>query len=1199
MIHYGSGQFEITENGATVVSGRVRLIQSTTVEEVADEIDVEISADEYPVLNQKEFYKELRLRGYHYRGLFQGVQEARGDGTQAKIKWSDNWPAFMDALLQLAILGKDSRSLYLPTRIRKIRVDAMKHTKLLGERSHLNASYDPELKLIRSGGVEIYGMVASSIVRRKPPGLEVLDSYRFLPLVNSETLSLNDGVRVITQLILENAIIKSKLSIVEIDEANVDPLVAVFNNAIAETPLIKGELLLLTDRENANLENVSTKNERISKLAVQHLLTIGANILNNLNGHTDALQSIEENSFLLSRQFGSTSLTNLPQGFQLISAVPTKNETLVLLRRDAASVESTKPTIIDIFSHDINFEWLDTLRSAMKRGPVLLVAQNDPYPGLLGLVNCLRREPGGQNVRCVIVSDRMAPKFSIDSTLYRTQLEIGLTVNVYRNTQWGTYRFLLLKQHVQETPRIGHYYANVQRLGDLSSFDWFTGNPTSNVSSDQLVNIHYSSINFRDVMLATGRLPPEICGEARTSHDILLGLEYSGVNLKGDRVMGMVAVGAMATQVEPIEHLTWVVPKELSLRDAATIPAVYITVYYAYFFHRPVVKGNSILIHAGSGGIGLAAIRVALAYGLEVFTTVSTEQKKQFILNLFPQLKRKFVLLSSHCIKLYSKLFSSTARNIGNSRDCSFEEMIMLRTRGHGVDFVLNSLADDKLMASVRCLARGGTFLEIGKFDIMNDTNLGMNAFARETTFRAVFADNLIHMPVERKIIYALIDKDLRAGIIQPLHSTVFAVNDIENAYRYLSTGKHVGKVMIQVRENETSLASVPIKATPKVYCDPHLVYIVAGGLGGFGIELADWLVIRGARILTVNSRRGVTNAYQKYRINLWESYGCKIIISNADITTYNGCKNLLVDSLAHGQIGGIFNLAAVLRDSILENQSVSKFQECVAPKAVATRFLNELSRILCPQLQHFVVFSSASCGRGNAGQSNYGLANSIMERIMEQRVLDKLPGKAIQWGAIGEVGLVAEMAQDKIDVEVAGTLQQRIASCLNALDVLLTVPDAVVSSVVVADKNSSETSHDSQLSLIKSVMKIMGIRDIKTISTNNSLAELGMDSLMSVEIKQMLEREFDIFLTAQELRAITFAKFQEISNASNSGRAIKEIDVQSGLFRNFGDEETSDLATIRINNQNEELNHPCAVVIPGKCILSSSGGLVESMQRN
>lgn len=193
--------------------------------------------------------------------------------------------------------------------------------------------------------------------------------------------------------------------------------------------------------------------------------------------------------------------------------------------------------------------------------------------------------------------------------------------------------------------------------------------------------------------------------------------------------------------------------------------------------------------------------------------------------------------------------------------------MIMLNTNGKGVDYVLNSLSDDKLQASVRCLGRGGCFLEIGKFDITNNTNLGLGAFANETIFRAVFADNLIYMPRERRLIHELMEKDLHNGIIQPLPSTVFQVNEIENAYRYLGTGKHVGKVIIQIRKDEQSTLSVPLAVELKVYCDPDMVYILVGGLGGFGLELADWLVVRGARKLVFGSRKGIVNAYQAYRI--------------------------------------------------------------------------------------------------------------------------------------------------------------------------------------------------------------------------------------------------------------------------------------------------------------------------------------------
>lgn len=209
-----------------------------------------------------------------------------------------------------------------------------------------------------------------------------------------------------------------------------------------------------------------------------------------------------------------------------------------------------------------------------------------------------------------------------------------------------------------------------------------------------------------------------------------------------------------------------------------------------------------------------------------------------------------------------------TECNIGNSRDCSFEAMVKIQTNGKGVDFVLNSLSDDKLHASIRCLGSGGTFLEIGKFDLANDTKIGLGDFLKEISFRAVLVDNLFTAKddtLER--IAALVEKDLRSGIIQPLFATEFDVQDIEKAFRYLSTGKHVGKVVLKVRDDPYSTYTVPMKVLARVHCDPNLVYVIPGGLGGFGLELADWLVIRGARKLVMSSSRGITKSYQTYRI--------------------------------------------------------------------------------------------------------------------------------------------------------------------------------------------------------------------------------------------------------------------------------------------------------------------------------------------
>lgn len=193
--------------------------------------------------------------------------------------------------------------------------------------------------------------------------------------------------------------------------------------------------------------------------------------------------------------------------------------------------------------------------------------------------------------------------------------------------------------------------------------------------------------------------------------------------------------------------------------------------------------------------------------------------------------------------------------------------MIRTQTNSEGVDYVLNSLAEDKLQASVRCLGRQGVFLEIGKFDIMTNNKLDMAPFANEIMFRSVMAENLFHLEQEREIVHKMVQEDLDRGIIKALPSTVFQVHEVEKAFRYMSTGKHVGKVLIQIRENETSSASMPMQVLTKIYFDPEMVYVIPGGLGGFGLELADWIVMRGCRKLVLSSRTGIKNGYQAYRI--------------------------------------------------------------------------------------------------------------------------------------------------------------------------------------------------------------------------------------------------------------------------------------------------------------------------------------------
>lgn len=177
------------------------------------------------------------------------------------------------------------------------------------------------------------------------------------------------------------------------------------------------------------------------------------------------------------------------------------------------------------------------------------------------------------------------------------------------------------------------------------------------------------------------------------------------------------------------------------------------------------------------------------------------------------------------------------------------------------MDLVLNSLAEEKLQASLRCLARGGTFLEIGKFDLMNESTLGLKLFRRETAFCGVHLDRIFRADTstKRRVMKLLADA-ITAGAVKPLPRKVYGVDGVEEAFRFMASGGHVGKMLIKMEEERPA-------AIARYYCDGEGCCVIAGGLGGFGLELVDWLTKRGARKIVLSSRSGIKSGYQALRI--------------------------------------------------------------------------------------------------------------------------------------------------------------------------------------------------------------------------------------------------------------------------------------------------------------------------------------------
>ncbi|XP_056432573.1 fatty acid synthase [Gadus chalcogrammus] len=781
------------------------------------------------------------------------------------------------------------------------------------------------------------------------------------------------------------------------------------------------------------------------------------------------------------------------------------------------------PVFIPVDAGD--YQWVEPLKARLaeadSEGPVWLTASQS-HCGVVGMVNCLRQEPGGHRIRCAFVSNlddaSATPTLAQDQDAMRLALQADLAMNVFRDGRWGVFRHQLINQDLNEE-LTEQAYVNVLTRGDLSSLRWIASPLRYFVATSpavQLCSVYYSSLNFRDIMLATGKLPPDAIPGDVALQQCMLGMEFSGRDPSGRRVMGLLPAKGLATCVDADRRFLWDVPSSWTLEQAASVPVVYATAYYSLVVRGRLRPGESVLVHSGSGGVGQAAIAIALSRKCKVFTTVGSAEKRAYLQKRFPQL---------------------TSESFANSRDATFEQHVLRHTRGKGVDMVLNSLAEEKLQASLRCLARHGRFLEIGKYDLSNNSPLGMALFLKNVAFHGILLDALFEEGNrEWEEVSDLLKEGIASAVVQPLKTTVFPRDRVEDAFRYMAQGKHIGKVLLQVRSEETgpAVATPPLslRAICRTFCPASHSYIITGGLGGFGLELAHWLTERGARKLVLTSRSGIRNGYQARRVREWRSQGVEVLVSTSDVSTEEGAEALVTEARRLGPLGGVFHLAMVLKDGMLENLTPQLFLDVNKPKYDGTVHLDRATRKSCGDLRYFVAFSSVSCGRGNAGQSNYGYANSAMERVCERRRGDGLPGLAVQWGAIGDVGVVLETMGGN-EAVIGGTLPQRIASCLEVLDGFLCQRRPVVSSFVLAERAvATGDGGADQKDLVEAVAHILGVRDVGTLNADSSLADLGLDSLMGVEVRQTLERDYDIVMAMREIRQLTINKLRELSNS-------------------------------------------------------------------
>jgi len=483
-------------------------------------------------------------------------------------------------------------------------------------------------------------------------------------------------------------------------------------------------------------------------------------------------------------------------------------------------------------------------------------------------------------------------------------------------------------------------------------------------------------------MTAMGQIPDSTIGVDAAGIISRVGSAVTKFK-SGDRV-AFFAQGAHSTHPRTRADNCALIPDNMSLEEAASVPTIHGTAWYALVRLARVQPGQSLLVHAAAGGVGQAAIQIAKHFGMEIFATVSNETKRHLI-------RETYGVPDDH---------------IFNSRDLSFAKGIKRMTNGRGVDVILNSLSGEALRQTWHCIAPFGYFVEIGLRDILNNTGLEMAPFKQDATFTFL---NLAHVQRSRPDLMAAIVEGtfdfIRQGISSPVKPiTTYPISDVERAFRLMQAGKHLGKLVLTWGEDDV----VPVlgRQQTTLALDPLGVYVLVGGLGGLGRSLSERLVELGARKLCFLSRSGVNSDAATDLVRSLQNQAVQVLVLKCDISLERAVTSALASvSQQLGPVRGVLQGAMVLRDTLFVNMTHQQWIEATRPKIQGSWYLHKH----LPDVDFFVILSSAVATFGNRGQSNYSAAGAYQDQLAYYRRSLGMHATTVDLGIMRDVGVLAE----------------------------------------------------------------------------------------------------------------------------------------------------------------------------------------------
>ncbi len=649
----------------------------------------------------------------------------------------------------------------------------------------------------------------------------------------------------------------------------------------------------------------------------------------------------------------------------------------------------------------------------------------------------------------------------------------------------------------------------------------FETKPATQPGPDEVViRVRAAGLNFRDVLTALGKLPDPLRRRPSFGWECVGEVTARGEGVKhvdtGDVVMGTLPA-TMTGSITAKADLVVRKPEHLGIEESATLPVAYMTAYLGLVVRGEMSAGDRVLIHNATGGVGLAAVLLALQAKAEVFATAGSPEKRGYLQELGV----------SHTL---------------DSRSLDFAEEIMRMTDGRGVDIVLNALSGPAMTASMSVLAPHGRFIELGKTGMLGHELIDLRRFDNNRSYHPIDLSQFIQeRPARAGDLLRTVVEMASDGRIRPLPYRVYPMGHAREAFRYMAQARHVGKLVL-VDDG----ASIPVHLGEN---DPVIrpggSYLVTGGAGGIGRFLTRWLLDRKTGLVVVTGRR------RREDVELETDSDGKIRYVQADVTDREAMESLIADLKEEdAPFKGVFHAAGVLDDGILLSQTADRFRRVLEPKTTGARYLHELTRDR--ELDLFVLFSSASSLVGTAGQASYAAANAYLDGLADLRRQEGLPVTAINWGSWENTGMMTdERAVDRlrrqgmrsIPPEEAGTLLDRLLRRdihrVGVIPLLESAGDTRIGRLLSPDANAERTSPtmtaisredastlpEGRLRsyieeyLIEAVCRIVEMEP-GSLELGQTWRSLGVDSLMAVELRNRIEAGLHVSIPIETLQS-------------------------------------------------------------------------------